>query len=133
MNRQTALLASLSLACIVAAVCFKSCEPVPVEYQSLEECKIDLESRGFYCHIVHPEKASPVMVISQNPLSLEAAERFSNHFSREDQTGKLIVLQGMRVMPGIRKSGSEYTCQWGNVTVMGDPEFMLQIDATAAR
>lgn len=134
MSRQSfAASAAAVLFCTIAAVCFKSCHTEPLEFKNIAECKISMESRGFHCCIVHPEKASPVMVISQSPLTPEAAEKLSVHFSREDKTGKLIVLQGMRVSPGIHKSGSEYTCQWGDVAVMGDPEFMLKIEATAAR
>jgi len=62
--------------------------PQPVEFDSLDECKRCLESRGFYCMILDRGKA---MVISEATFTKEEAVDFQIKHALKVHTGKVFA------------------------------------------
>ena len=126
MNRQTFAVPAVALfVCVVAAVCFKSCQPTPIRIESIADLKGVLEKNGFHCAIHHQPQKIPSLVISATPITDEEANSFASSIYGNRKTGKALVTKMDTSLTFYPSPGTRI---WGAYRVIGDESLLSSID-----
>ena len=100
--------------------------PQPVEFDSLDECKRCLESRGFHCHIRNA-KTSPSLVVSAKPMLEEDANLVS--VFTDASSKHTVLVQRKSSMHSVSQFGN--LRYWGSLYAIGDPTILDLIESNS--
>lgn len=94
--------------------------PRPVEFDSLEECKILLESRGFHCTSLNGGR----LVVSRSPLT-DAQSIAMSLSPVTNNAGKLLI---SKYLKGFSSSRMDNSVHINGLFLVGDPKLIEELE-----